>query len=1755
MNNMPVAIVGMSCRFPGANSVNDFWDNLRAGVDSISEVPDSRWNTDSYFSSKGVLGKSKTKWGGFISDVDEFDSEFFGISPREAETLDPQQRLLLEVAYEALEDASLTQSVLDGLRVGVFVGGFTLEYMMMQLGGMSFEGVTPHTATGSMMTLLANRLSYVFDFNGPSVTVDTACSSGLTAVHLAMNALAQGDCDIAIVGGVNVILSPAYMVAESQAGMLSPTGQSHPFDLSANGYVRGEGAGVVVLMPQGQVQEHRQTIYATILASGVNQDGASDGITVPSGEAQSLLTRTTLERAGVRPTDVVFVEAHGTGTPVGDPIEANALGRVLGADRLTPCLMSSVKANIGHLEAAAGIAGLIKAVLQLYHGEMVPHLHLSEVNPAIDLDRLNLAIPTSVTALRSEDRFAVVNSFGFGGANAQVVLERAAVKDSPDTVAVKSPVLLPLSAKTPEALEARAKQLAEFIGASERPIEEIAGQLALGRDHHMVRWTCSASRREQVIEALLGFQAADAVRMDPHSRLAFVYSGMGPQWNGMGRELYATESVFRKVIDDIGSYCENILSWHLTDAFTGGLDDEQMAQTLYAQPANFALQVGLTELLKSWGIIPTAVCGHSAGEPAAAYAAGALSLEDATLVSISRSITQQRMAGQGRLLAIGCSHQQVMDILSGWQRDNRIETAAINSPSSCALVGPEKELSALSEHLDGLEIFNRLVPGTIPYHSSWMEPLEPEIKQRLDGIKPKSTTIPMMSTVTGELIDGTMLNAEYWYNNVRQPVRFESAVAGLLDLGCDVLLEISPHPALGRSIVETIAEHTHASGRTTAVLRREMPERECLLEALGELYRWGVPIGWDALYGTSGFRGSLPPYAWQHARYWRESEASARRLSKRPHPFVIRDDDEHSCVWELDLLADDLAWLQDHRIEHEVVFPAAGYVELAMWAAQKVYGNLGRLTFRDVEFERALYLDPGNPGSVRLSLDRESGWFSVSSRQQGIQVQHAAGRIVLSVPVSPVPVEPVPDLVGEMMDADTAYRELSQLGLNYGPAFRALTSVSRSDGRTVARAKLPLEVIDDLARYTWHPVLTDVAFQTLALASNKVADGRTFMPVAVTEGGVSGNLPAEVMIYATVSDGDNSDEIRGDITLTDLEGHQLMRISGCRARDVRAGTGAYPVDYVGMEWIPQESSGHPSVEVPSCIVLGASETAMRLELELRSRGCHVDRHEENWDGRWLKVNNAGTEPGLVIDARSLDAWDGVNPAVRATELGMEGLKLFQMLSRDHNSHAARVWTVTRGAQHVASGHTDLVGSTLWGLGRVIGQFEMPGCHGGLIDIDDSPQNIACVADEILGSYGEDQVAFRKGDRWILRMKRTPLQSLSMPPLREDAAYLISGGLGALGLVTARWMVEHGARHLVLIGRSGLPDRSEWSQSDDPRVRAVMALESAGASVEVYPCDVADADAVKYLVSKRQSTNRPPIKGIIHAAGTSVPQLAVDMTETDFRSIVRPKAIGAWNLDRTFATGLDFFIMYSSVASLIVSPGQANYAAGNAFLDALAYERRERGEHGLSVNWGPWGDVGMATQLDLMSFFERRGLYPTTSRQGVDALKLALVNDLTQVAPIAPDWERTVTTYPGGHAPAMLEEFAESKQQTEAASGVSLRESIAMAPTSERSERIRIGVSDIVSSVLRYESDRLRGDVPLTSMGMDSMLGIELKAQIESALGIDVSIVSLLKGMTLEGLAESVSSSLSLDSSDAVDPEVEALLRETANVDITTLMES
>nr|AIT55261.1 GulD [Pyxidicoccus fallax] len=875
----PIAIVGMAGRFPGARDLAEFWSVLAEGRDAVSEIPPDRWNADAlYDPDKDVPGKLATRWGGFVKDVDLFDAEFFGITPREAAAMDPQQRLFLETAWEALEDAGLPAASLARTQTGVFVGVSNSDYMWHQFPRL--DKVDAYASSGSAHCIIANRLSYLLDLTGPSVAVDTACSSSLVSVHLACQSLRNRECEAAIAGGVNAVLTPHLGVSLSKWGMMASDGRCKTFDARADGFVRGEGSGVLVLKRLADAEKAGDRVLAVILGSAVNQDGKTHGLTAPNGAAQQAVIRQALARAGLSPSQVSFLETHGTGTSLGDPIEVEAINEVFGS-RVERCVLGAVKTNIGHLEPAAGIAGLIKVVLALRHGLIPRNLHYQSMNPHLQLaPGIELANEARPWKRDARPRFAGVSAFSFGGTNAHIVLGDAPAYAPPaESARPAQPTLLPLSASQEGARSQMAALHAELLAtaAPELTVDTVAGLRALHRDHLDLRLAVVASDRATAAEALKCFAEgrphAGLVhgRRQPNLRPVFIYTGQGNQWPGMGRELMRTEPVFRAAVEEADAAFQRLTGRSHAASFREDASDAaSLERTDAAQPAIFLLQYALTKTLEHWGIRPGAVAGHSVGEVAAAWAAGMLDLDDAVRVVHHRSRLMQRATGQGAMASVALSPREARPLLEGRPS---LAIAAHNSPGEVVLSGDPAELEAVLRELEGRGVRCRKLPVNYAFHGPQMDPLRDELLRELSVLRPKAPRLAFYSTVTGQRERQAVADASHWVRNMRDPVAFREVVERLATDSPGFFLELGPHPALVPSVMDTLA-HLRLEARTAHCLRRNRPDRHELLSAVASLYVHGIDPDWSRLVRPPDRRWALPAYPWQRQRFWLEAAAS-----------------------------------------------------------------------------------------------------------------------------------------------------------------------------------------------------------------------------------------------------------------------------------------------------------------------------------------------------------------------------------------------------------------------------------------------------------------------------------------------------------------------------------------------------------------------------------------------------------------------------------------------------------------------------------------------------------------------------------------------------------------------------------------------------------------------------------------------------------------------------------------------------------------
>ncbi|RJQ81627.1 non-ribosomal peptide synthetase/type I polyketide synthase [Amycolatopsis panacis] len=1779
-----IAIVGIGCRLPGgASDYRAFWRNLVQGKDCITATPADRYDVATLASGdKDKPGKLVGGRGGYIDGFDEFDPAFFGISPREAEHMDPQQRKLLEVAWEAMEDGGQKPGELAGSDVGVFVGAFTLDYKIVQFADLSFRTLAAHTATGTMMTMVSNRISYCFDFRGPSVSLDTACSSSLVAVHLACQSLQRGETNLALAGGTLLHSAPQYTIAETRGGFLSAEGKSRTFDASADGYVRAEGVGIVALKRLDDALRDGDPVHAVIVGSGVNQDGHTNGITVPNPDAQVRLIEQVCAGAGIRPGALQYIEAHGTSTPVGDPLEANALGKALAVGREpgSRCYVGSVKTNIGHTESAAGIAGLIKTTLALKYRQIPPHINLDQVNPAIDLAALPFDIPTELTAWPEHDgpALAGVNSFGFGGTNAHVLLAEAPPRErpAPESPATAEYHVLPLTTRDPAALAEMAEGIRGELaaaGGTAQAARDIGYTLARRRQHLESRLSIVYSTPESLDERLGEFTRGQA---HPHAltgqsgyqRLAWVFTGMGPQWWAMGRRLFESDPVYRSMIELCDQEIGKIAGWSLIKELTAEQAGSQMSETWLAQPANFALQIALAAMWRARGVRPDAIVGHSTGEIAAFYEAGVYTLEDAVKVAIHRSRLQQKLVGTGTMLAVSLSEPEALRRVAPY--GDRASVAAINSPTAITLAGDRDALAEIAAELTEQQIFAKFLTVGVPYHSARMEMIKDELLTSLAGLRARPTQVPLYLTARKANAHGTELDAEYWWDNVRHSVYFHAAIDRLADDGHDLFLEIGPHPVLAYSIKECLAAR-EADGLTVPSIRREEDEPAQMAMSLAALHNRGVAIDWTTQY-PAGEQVPLPPYPWKRDRYWVEPEPVAQiRLGRLDHPLLGRRTAGAEPVWEARLDLEALPYLRDHRIEGTVVFPAAGYLEMAAQAVRALTGAVGAgVSLADIELRKALVLPEADTRAVQLSFSSQDGTFGIATvAGEGQEpTLHATGAVRSQQRRE---FGPALDLDGiqargvRHLDGPGCYEKLAEMGYHYGPAFQGIDEVWLAPGEALARISPAAALGDGAEGHHVHPALMDSCFQSL-LTPLILDEDRTEgirLPLTIEEIRFEDIGDQPIWAHATFTRKSGS-EMTGDIAVYAADGRPLGRVGGFRVGDVEkasmaVGLGTIDGWLAGMTWdeLPQLETA----TVGRNLLILADEQGLGNELAALATEaggtCHLVRQGSCYRsglGESSVVPGSAEDLGrlltdLAAEGTRFDAivhlWHLDLPTVdevvvdRFGEYGtVGGYSLIALAQAVLNSKAAgKLYVVTRGTQAVvAEDAVEPLAAPAWGIGRVLWNQELAGNRGKLIDLDPAVtgrhrDDARSLLREIAAEDGEDEIALRGDARFTSRLRQVTELTRPLPPrLRADGSYLVTGAFGALGKLLCRTLVKRGARRLILMGRSRMPERDQWPglDPDTPLGRNaafVRELEALGAHPILAPLDITDEPALTAWLAGYRRAGCPPIRGVFHLAGHVRDTLIAEMDRDVYDSVHDPKAIGAYLLHHHLsAEPLDHFVLFASIASLVTTAGQANYAAGNAFLDALAHHRRARGLPALSLDWGPWA-TGMISELGLIEHYRNsRGMTSLSPDAGMAVLERVLGQDHAQllIATVV-DWPVFLAWYP--EPPTLVTELAAAAGSAESAEGGSLLEEFAAVGEERRGELVTGHLTALVADVLRVPAEQVDLAQNLLALGLDSLLAMELRARIHTELKTALPVVTLLGGTPIGDLVAHICDSL------------------------------
>lgn len=1374
----PIAIVGMGCRFPGANNPDEFWNLLRDGVDAVSEVPADRWNADAFYDpDPAAPGKSLTRSGGFLSAIDGFDADFFGILRREAERMDPQQRLFLEVATEALDHAGLPRHRLAGSNTGVFVASYHNDYAALLY--KDIDKVDARTLTGSVHSVLVNRLSYLLDLRGPSISVDTACSSSLVAVHLACQSLRYGESDVALAGGVSLMVTPDLMVALSKVGFMAPDGRCKTFDASANGFGRAEGCGVVVLKRLADAIKDGDRVLALIRGSAVNQDGHSTVISAPNGLAQQALIREALANAQLEPGRIGFVEAHGTGTSLGDPIEVEAIAATVGqiSEGAGPCYIGAAKANLGHMEAAAGVGGLIKSVLVLLNEAVPPQVHYKSPNPHFRLDGTRLQIPDKLTPWRSGavPRCIGTSGFGVGGTNAHVILEEAPKLALPEEGPRPDTQILPLSAQSIPALRALVQCWIDALPAAGGVHAMLCAAAAQRRSHYDYRLAVTGSSAEALKANLV--TAADAMALaPPHrrtepARTAFVFCGQGAQWAGMGRELFVSEPVFRSAIVEIDAALRPYAGWSLIAELEAPEERSRLQETEVAQPAIFAVQVGLAALWKSWGVLPDAVAGHSIGEIAAFHVAGILSLTDAVRIVWRRAQAMQAATGLGGMAAVALSEEEALQEIRSWGDD--LSVAAVNAPRSVVLSGRKDALETVLARLTDRGVSCRPLLVNYAFHSTQMTPFAGQLTAALDGVTLRAPTIPVYSTVTGARLGVGELDIDYFGRNIRQPVRFADAAAAMLQDGIGALVEIGPHPVLAASLAEIQAE-AEIQAPTASSLRRGRRERETMLQAAAVLYGAGVAMNWEVLQGGPAEVIDLPAYPWQRQRYWIDTQATTSRLEQAQvdttNILGARTSSPSGDIFQSSWPSAAPAWLADHQVGGSIVVPGAAMLDALWRAGREAIGHKGVL-LSDFIIHQPLVLSNVGTAWQTWAAPPKDGRCEVRLHQRIESSPDAkpSWRLIASAEVSEGSLAPgaTSSVAGSPITLD--YEAFARMGVAFGNAFQTVTSLMVGADAAQARLAATVPVTNDGV----HPTLLDGAWQAcVAAASGKGAPEDILLPIGVDRFAVLSS--AEGSLNASISwRAGAGGSLSADVTLLSEAGEAVAAMQGVRFAP--AGAAALSAmnpagkDLYELAWAPAPALTN-TVRKPGAWIILADESGVgeELSLALRAKGDRVISVRRAANGQSLQRlgdiwSMDASNPVHFEILFSDDAWRKGAPLAGVVHLWSldepqfgetsddavllasgSGLHLIQAGLREETE--AAIWLVTQGAQSAAGSVRRPVSAGLWGLAAAVGE-EHPELNCRLLDLDpDVAPAPAALLTELASVSGPRRLAHRGSQR-------------------------------------------------------------------------------------------------------------------------------------------------------------------------------------------------------------------------------------------------------------------------------------------------------------------------------------------------------------------------------------------------------------------------
>ena len=1746
----PIAIIGMGCRYPGGvRTPDEFWNLLNSGRDILGDIPSTRWNVDEYYDPEvKVPGKMYVRQGYYLEDIDQFDPQFFGLSPREAESLDPQQRLLLEVSWETLEHAGIPPTSIKGEKTGVFVGQYWDDYSSQRIYSTDIREIDRYAQLSALRGLSAGRICHFLDSHGPAIQLDTACSSSSLAVHLACQSLRNGESNLALAGGVSLVLAPEHLIGICQMTALSPDGRCKTFDASANGFGQGEGCGMVALKRLSDAQSDGDTVLALVHGSAANHDGQARTVTTPSGPAQRAMLQDALADAGLNGDKIDFVETHGTGTPLGDPIEVSAIARVLCENRTKPLYLGAVKANVGHLDSAAGIVGLMKVVLSLQNETIPMHLNFSEPNRHIPWDDWPIKLPLENTVWKGKERFAGVSAFGMSGTNVHLIVGQAPKKENwglKQSEVISGEQILTLSANSQSALYEVAERFSEILHTKspnkQVNLPQLCFSAATSRSHFSHRAAFLASNNSDLSHAINDFAAGNsnastvngvAERRPP--KLAFLFTGQGAQHVGMGKALYQKYPTFRNSMDQ----CARILEPYVENPLLEVMwESEALHQTAYTQPALFTFEYSISKLFEEWGIVPDLLLGHSIGEYTAACIAGVFPLEDALRLVAARGRLMQSLPSGGMMVSVAADESTVLTAIAN---DPFVSIAAVNGPQSIVLSGHGARVGKIVRLLEDQGVKTTTLKVSHAFHSPMMDPILDQFQAIAESVcfmRPNKTLI---SNVTGKPWGNEQVSADYWVDHLRGAVRFSDGIAFAESKKIKTFLEIGPKPTLlglGRTSVSS-------KFGTWLPSIKQGSENATLLNSVAQLYASGVSVNWKGFYAHSNLhRTVLPNYPWRYQRCWTDLVTTGGNF-QRIHPLVHRriENASKSLIFESNLSANSPAYLADHRVLGTVVFPASAFFEMAMVVASSIF-NQEEVALTNVTIGRALLLSDvttkvqmiATPNGDRFEFEI----YSQSKEGSDVEwIQHTTGTLERRLPSPAASVNIDTELTHFIQPVEIS--ELSARfearGLEYFPRFRAIEAIFKpigemddAFGTAFARIELPEKAVLPGDSYRLHPVITDASFRIAEAIFQDMDGEQIYLPFGIS--GFSCNHAAGgiVWVKATACQHDKTRVV--DLELFDEDGKRVAFVEQLTLRPVpifslkRAiSNPLVPTDILN-DWLYHFVwEDIQAIEVTNSV---AAKSGKWLLLEDQSGITTLLSTIMRGSGQEVHVAQSAEAACKFLSSMKAEKLHGIlhlwamDSSEKSPDISLfSSLKVVQELTKLNGT--GKHWFVTKGSQAVNMG--DIVSpwqSQFWGFGRTL-QVEQPDNLGGCIDLDpksnDLRKDLNLLLAELFNTQRETEVAFRGGTRSVARLKKAgPSVNLSKSwKLDQDASYLITGGVGALGLQVAQYLASQGATKLVLTGRSG-------ASTDDQRT-SLQALKDAGIQVKIIAADISKEEDVERVLA-----SAPNLRGIVHAAGVLDDRMLTQQNPESFIKVAGPKVHGAWYLHRqTIEIPLDFFILFSSVASVMGSPGQSNYAAANAFMDALAHHRKQKGLVATTINWGPWADVGMAASDVVLQRLMKDGWQPMNATQGCNFIgHLLTTYDLPQAAVLPIDWRQFFANVPGASDWPTINHLVPTEHSNplmaNAAELASKR--VKEARPEERVDQVCSYLLERIAQTLHVPAADLDEFSQLGDLGVDSLTAVEIRLWVHDDLKVELSVEQLFTTPSIRDLALAIDKSL------------------------------